>query len=139
VKTAGKQELADQIIQLWGAYKSDPGAKLSPPFISLLRDLYIKASDIKDDFDAMNDQWKSFHKRNPQVYKEFERVALALYRTGKRRASPNAILGEVKDRPTNDYSPYYARLFRQLHGNKSDLFRLTPSRADSIFPLRRPI
>ena len=128
----GKQTLADQVLELYTSFKK--GRDISENFKILAE----QAELIKNEFYSTNDKWLAFHRQNPDVYKKFERIARRRARAGEKVLSPNAVLAETGQRLTNDFSPYYARLFIQNNPTKKELFRIVPCRADALFPLRRP-
>lgn len=132
MKIVGKQTLADQVLELYTFFKK--GRDISAGFKRLAED----AQTVKDEYDATNTKWLEYHSENPGVFTKFERIALREARAGAKTLNPSEILSKTGQRKTNDFSPYYARLFRQLHPTKKGLFQVTMSRADVLFPLRNP-
>lgn len=94
---------------------------------------------------SVADKFRSYHKRHPDVWREFARRALSLIRQGFRHYSARAIihhlrwhsridgrdplLGDPYKIP-NSYSPFYARMFIARYPEHRRFFLTIPSEAD---------
>jgi hypothetical protein len=76
-----------------------------------------------------------FHAANPQVWQEFESAALTMARTGRKRYGAKTIWEVMRYRRdlqttgtkyklNNNYTAYYARLFKQEYPEFSEFFEL---------------
>jgi hypothetical protein len=77
-------------------------------------------------------QFLDWHEQNPDVWREFEILALELIDSGRKRYGAKAILEVVRFNKTvktksefsvnNNYSAYYARIFAIKYPQHSDFF-----------------
>lgn len=77
------------------------------------------------------DDFLSYHKENPQVWKEFERLTLQVAALGKRKGA-KAIYERIRwdveieqdseFKCNNNYAAYYARAFELKHPNLQGFF-----------------
>jgi len=80
-------------------------------------------------------KWWAYHKQNPHVYAEFERLALHLISLGVPKCSHWLICNQIRwnhmiktkaddFKINNNYFAYYARLFLHLHQDHAGFFEL---------------
>lgn len=77
-------------------------------------------------------QFLDWHQQNPQVWAEFEKLALRLIQAGRKKFGAKAIVEVVRFNRTiatktdfkinNNYAPYYARIFVIKYPLHSDFF-----------------
>lgn len=85
----------------------------------------------------LKSKWWEWHKKNPHIFKAFEKQALRAVEAGKEKISGYAIVNylrwevyletegdEFKIR--NDWIPFYVRLFQHVHPEHKDLFNTRP-------------
>lgn len=83
--------------------------------------------------EARKRAWWRWHKMNPKVWEQFERFALEVARTGRKRYSAWAVIQRVRWHTTiettgsdfkisNDYIAFYARFFNARHPEHAGLF-----------------
>lgn len=100
-------------------------------------------------FDALDPplvrEWRTFHRRNPHVYRLFERFAFEALRTGRRRIGGRLIWErmrwhvrfETTDQTErgvklNDHhAPYYVREFLRHHPGHAELLETRRSQAEA--------
>lgn len=88
------------------------------------------------------DTWfDKYHRKNPHVYREFERLALKMAATGRKYYSARTIIHVMrwntnlkeKDsewKVTNNISPFLARKFMREHPELKDFFATRKSKLD---------
>ena len=84
---------------------------------------------------AVKHQWWEFHKKNPHIYELFKRFTMEIIRRGHEHYSSKAVFERIRwhtdvetegNEPfkmTNNYTPYYARLFMVMHPEHEGFFR----------------
>lgn len=94
---------------------------------------YLEESGIDPDTVTI---FLQYHKDHPDIWKNFERLALEVIEKGKTKWSARAIFNvlryELEIKSTSgeeykinvNYSPYYARVFHWKYPQYSDFFRL---------------
>ena len=88
------------------------------------------------------DQFLQYHRTNPQIYREFKRMALATIAKGFKHYSAKGIFeiirwhtgvqGSDGFKVNNNYTPYYARLFEKEHPQYKGFFFTRESKFDTI-------
>jgi len=79
-------------------------------------------------------QWWRWHKQNPHVYELFKRFTYDVIRRGHHHYSSKAIFERIRwhteietdgeeFKMSNNYTPYYARLFMHDHPQHAEFFR----------------
>jgi hypothetical protein len=82
-----------------------------------------------------------YHRENPQIYAEFERVAMNYIGMGLKRYSAKGIFEALRFESSirakdgvfkinNNFTPLYARLFEQKHPEIKNFFRKRESKFD---------
>lgn len=85
---------------------------------------------------ALTARFLAFNRQNPEVREQFFAFALGLIRRGYRHYSAHGILYRVRleqvglFKINNDWSAFYARLFREAYPQYRGFFRFRISRAD---------
>lgn len=84
--------------------------------------------------ESIKKQWWRYHKANPQVFELFERFTFDLIQRGFENYSSKAVFERIRwhtdvetcgesFKISNNYTPYYARLFMVLHPEHEGFFR----------------
>ena len=80
-------------------------------------------------------QWEKFHEKNPNIYKMFKHFTFELIRKGHEKYSSKAVFERIRwhtdvetdseenFKMSNNYTPYYARLFMHEFPTYQDFFR----------------
>jgi hypothetical protein len=93
--------------------------------------------------DKVIEDFKTFHKENPEVYKLFSRFAYEAINKGHTRLSAEMIINRIrwetsvvttdKDyKINNDYKPFYSRMFMVQNPKYNLFFHKRGSSADEI-------
>ena len=86
-------------------------------------------------------KWKTYHQKNPHVYKKFRELAFAMHKTGRTKYSAWTIINKLRwdhdisttgdvFKISNDYIALYARLLIYHHNELLDFFDLKPMKGD---------
>lgn len=97
---------------------------------------------------SIREGFAEFHKENPQIFKEFERVCLIQISSGRNKLSAKEIINYIRwnrqvqttDRnwKINDaFQSYFARLFTSIHPEHSDKFTFRKLRNEEPGPYMR--
>ncbi len=86
---------------------------------------------------SIAERFAQFHRQNPQVWSEFERLALMLISKGRSHYSADAILHVIRFnraltttandngfKINNDFTSRYARMFTDRHPQHADFFQV---------------
>lgn len=85
--------------------------------------------------DTIQARFESFHRRHPEIYNQFESIALGLRNRGYKHYSADAILHVVRwhtnmnrtrdngYKINNNFVSRYARLFQSKHPHLHDFFK----------------
>jgi len=103
----------------------------------------ILNDDYQNACDAVVDEFKNFHKKNPEVYELFKRFAFEAINKGHVRLSSEMLINRIrwetsvvttdKDyKINNDYKPFYSRMFMAEYPLHKNFFSLRGSHADSL-------
>lgn len=81
-----------------------------------------------------------YHEENPHIYAKFEEVTLQTIERGFKHYSAKGVIeiirwwtavkGNTEYKISNEYSPFYARLFEQKHPQHKGFFRMKRSKFD---------
>ena len=91
--------------------------------------------------DSIKRAWWRWHKMNPHVYELFKRFTLDVIRRGHRNYSSKAIFERIRwhteiettgeeFKMSNNYTPYYARLFMHDFPEHKEFFRTKVLRSE---------
>lgn len=87
-----------------------------------------------EELDSIKKQWWRWHRANPHVYELFKRFTFDVIRRGHKHYSSKAIFERIRwhtdietmgeeFKMSNNYTPYYARLFMKDFPDHADFFR----------------
>lgn len=86
--------------------------------------------------DSNFDKWVRFHDQNRHVWELFEKRALEMIATGRKHYGARTIMEVARHdinlrtksddefKINNNHIPYYARLFREVHPEYSEFFKI---------------
>ena len=89
------------------------------------------------------EEFKQFHKKNPEVYELFKKFTFQAINSGHVRLSSEMIINRIrwetsvvttdKDyKINNDYKPFYSRMFMAEHPKYNNFFNTRGSYADNL-------
>lgn len=93
----------------------------------------------------INDKAKEFfmfHVKHPDIYKLFVKIAHEKHRDGYKRYAAKAIFEEIRwqynmksicESLSNEFTPYYARMFMVQFPDLKGYFKRRPSEADNVY------
>jgi len=101
---------------------------------STIGGLFAAAVEQVEEYDTIKKQWWRWHRANPHVYELFTRFTFDVIKRGHKHYSSKAIFERIRwhtdietageeFKMSNNYTPYYARLFMKDFPDHADFFR----------------
>lgn len=108
--------------------------------------LFAVAVEQVEESDTIKKQWWRWHRANPHVYELFKRFTFDVIKRGHKHYSSKAIFERIRwhtdiettgeeFKMSNNYTPYYARLFMKDFPDHADFFRTKTLRSDDADPM----
>jgi len=97
---------------------------------------------------SIREGFQQFHKENPQIFREFEKVCLIQIASGRKKISSKEVINYIRwnrnvsssdenFRINDAYQSYYARLFTSIYPQYQDKFEFRKLRNEELGPYMR--
>jgi hypothetical protein len=111
------------------------------PFADGLFAVAVQQVKEAEESDTIKRQWWRWHRTNPHVYELFKQFTFDVIRRGHKHYSSKAIFERIRwhteietageeFKMSNNYTPYYARLFMKDFPEHAEFFRTKTLRSD---------